>query len=300
MLAGPLAGPFWNTLNDMNEFKQFLRAVWNHGEETVAGVLVTVSGLVWQLMTWVNPELQAPAFRPWMMWLIGLTLVFVVTSKVWSDEHRAVTLLKARLQPKAMLCHQFEGAPNYLRTARFTANVLERRHIIGAVNLSAVEVARLQVVAEGFEPYIQGVTWVNAALHPLRANPDNGGRFDLSVGDGGPSQFIEVFQELVFLDGQPPALTLVYDQTLLQNLKRFIVGEWFAATFRIQGGIVPRRIRLVAAWNKQTNQFDVQESDEIMPFNNSVGLAHLTAGQVPRIEPLSEPAPSQAPPDDED
>jgi hypothetical protein len=177
--------------------------------------------------------------------------------------------------------------------------VQERRHIIGIENLSSVQIEGLRVVAESFEPYLQGATWVDAPMHPLRGPIDNEGRFDLSVGDGHMSRFVEVFQELVFPQDatRPPLLTFVYDQAGLNQLKRFIVGSWFAVTLRIQGKVKPERIRLVAKVNPATNVWDVRESSEPMPANHGCQVAQLVSTAVtPPTEPVvGEAMPSHAP-----
>jgi len=171
----------------------------------------------------------------------------------------------------------------------------ERRHIIGVENLSTASFSGLRAVAESFEPYLQGATWVDAPFHPLRSATDNDGRFDLSRGDGLPTRYIEVLQELR-LPNRPPMLTFIYDQSSLIALQRFMVGDWFAVTVRIQGDIKPERIRLVAKLNHTTNKFDVAESSESMPTVNpsNYHVVALTQGAAPAPEPLPPAMPSHA------
>ena len=233
------------------------------------------------------------------MFALGVAIYGRGAFVAWREERARRIVAEANLVPRVTLVHEFEGAPNYLRTANIDATTVERRHIIGVVNLSAAEIPQLRVVAVEFEPYVQGATWVDAPMHPLRTEPNRDGLFNLSIGDGSPTRFVEIFQELVFFNGDRPAITMVYDQTGLQQLKRFIVGDWFALTLRVQGNILPQRIRLVAKRNPETNRFDVRASDEIRPAGSACQLAVLTSGQVPRAEPRDEPLPSPAPgPDD--
>lgn len=177
----------------------------------------------------------------------------------------------------------------------------ERRHIIGIENLSTASIPHLRAVAESFEPYLQGATWVDAPLHPLRSPTDNEGRFDLSRGDGSPTRYIEILQELRVGNGGPPILTFVYDQSSLNALQRFMVGNWFAITVRIQGDIKPEIIRLVAKLNAATNRFDVAESNERMPTVNpsNYSVVALTQG-APAPEPLPSAMPSHAYEPDDD
>ena len=201
-----------------------------------------------------------------------------------------------RMKPKLRIRHDPGGIPNYLRDAKMGGGGTERRHIIGVENLSTASISGLRAVAESFELYLQGATWVDAPLHPLRSATDNDGRFDLSRGDGVPTRYIEVLQELG-LPGQPPILTFVYDQSSLNVLQRFMVGDWFAITVRIQGDIKPERIRLVAKFNRATNKFDVAESDESMPTVNpsNYQVVALTQGAAPAPEPLPPAMPFHAP-----
>ena len=199
------------------------------------------------------------------------------------------TLLES--QPRVQLRHEPDSIPNYLRVARVNSNTSERRHIIGVVNVSEVLIENMRVVAEGFEPYLQGVTWVDAPLHPLRAPIDREGRFDLSVGDGQPTRFIEIFQELVFDDGSEPIITFVYDQSGLNDLKRFIQGDWFAVTLRIEGSIRPQRIRLVARLSSARDRFEVFASNETPPVPSNCRIMSLQSpSAAPRVEPPARPS----------
>lgn len=276
----------------MAVWRVWVAAVNKNTAQMIGGTLFWISGFIWKLVVLWKPDMDSRFYSSvGLLFVIG-TLIFVHgTFVAWREEYLKRLTMEDRLKPKVGLRHDFEGAPDYLRTANISADVLERRHIVGVVNLSAVAIPQLNMVAERFEPYVQGATWIDAPMHPLRVNPDNNGRFDLSVGDGGPSRFIEVFQELVFIDGRPPALTFVYDSTGLQKLKRFIVSDWFAVTLRVQGDIPPRRIRLVARLNTLKNTYDVAESDEPRPSETTCQLAQLTDGQVPRAEPRGDTSP---------
>jgi len=282
--------------------RQFFVAVTRQTVTVVTGTLFTVAGWFWEGIVALIPTLKDASLPGWVLWIPGHVLIFYGAFLAWKDEHDAKLAVENSIKPRVRLHHAFESAPNYLRIANMGVGVKERRHIIGVENLSSVQIEGLRVVAESFEPYLQGATWVDAPMHPLRAAIDNEGRFDLSVGDGHVSRFIEVFQELVFPQDptKPPLLTFVYDQSGLNKLKRFIIGHWFAVTLRIQGSVKPERIRLVATFNSAGNVWDVRESDEPMPAAHGCQVAQLVEGAVPPTEPVvGEAMPSHPPDEDE-
>lgn len=121
--------------------------------------------------------------------------------------------LEEQQEPKVRIVHVAGSIPNFLREANLGGGGQERRHIIAIENLSSKAILGLQAVAESFEPYLQGATWVDAQFHPLRVPADNAGRFDLSRGDGTPTRYIEIFQELSLPGQTAPILTFVYDST---------------------------------------------------------------------------------------
>lgn len=277
---------------------RFLAALTKQAIVLIAGGLFTIAGWLWNLLRALFPILQESSWSGATLWIPGHVLIFFAAYYAWRDEHTRRLAAEAHLERRVRLHHQYEGSPNYLRVATMGPGVRERRHIIGVENLSAKEIDGLNIVAESFEPYLQGVTWVDAPMHPLRAPIDKEGRFTLSVGDGQPTRFVEVFQEIVFTDSpsQLPLLTFVYDQSGLQNLRRFIVGDWFACTFRIQGPITPERIRLVARRNFEANVWDIKASEEQMPTSHNctvVALQSPSAG-TPAVEPVSDATPSHA------
>lgn len=206
--------------------------------------------------------------------------------------------LAALTTPRARLRHETGRKPDFMREANVAPGVKERRHLLGVENLSTGVITRLRVVAERFEPYLQGATWPDAPLHPARSRQTGEGRFDLSRGDGQPTRYVEVFQELR-VEGKPTLLTLVYDSPGLVGLRRFIVADDFAVTLRLDGDIPPARIRLVAKLNRKTGWFDVFEDST---RRVSVATAQQHVVQVSGGDPMSaqekDAAPSIEPPDD--
>jgi hypothetical protein len=278
--------------------RQFFVAVTQQTVTVVTGTLFTVAGWFWEAIAALFPALENASLPGWVLWIPGHILIFYGAFLAWKDEYDAKQAVEDSIRPRVRLHHEFNSVPNYLRVANMGPGVQERRHIIGIENLSSVQIQGLRIVAESFEPYLQGATWVDAPMHPLRAPIDNEGRFDLSVGEGHVSRFAEVFQELVFPQDttRPPLLTFVYDQSGLNQLKRFIVGNWFAVTLRIQGSVKPERIRLVAKVNPATHVWDVRESNEAIPANHGCQVAQLVSTAVtPPTEPVvGEAMPSHA------
>jgi hypothetical protein len=165
--------------------------------------------------------------------------------------------LKARFKPKVRIVH-FQGKkPDYLREAHMGNGVVERRHLVGVINDSGVKINDIRIVVERFEPYQQGATWAHAPLNPLRGTPNNSGWFNLTVADGVPTQYVEVFQELRGVPGtNDPILGCIYNSTGLNNLRRYMLGDWFAVVLRLEGDIPPCRFKLVAQRNVPTRWFD--------------------------------------------
>jgi hypothetical protein len=81
----------------MFEFWLYLKAICRHGAMTVAGVIVTIGGLAWEIATWVNPKIQGPEFRPWMLVAVGAALLFLSTFLTWRDEYRRRVATEQRL-----------------------------------------------------------------------------------------------------------------------------------------------------------------------------------------------------------
>lgn len=173
-------------------------------------------------------------------------------------------LFKDRRDRKVRLVHAQNKKPYYVREANMGNGLTERRHLVGVINESGVKVSALRVVTERFEPYQQGATWISAPLNPLRGTPNNGGLFDVMVGDddGRPTQYVEVFQELKGVPGCNDAiLSYIYNSSGLNDLRRYVSGDWFAVVMRLEGDIKPCRFKLVAHKNHNTGWFDVAEGD---------------------------------------
>src|SRR6185436_15488478 len=77
----------------MAEFRLFLLALWRHGTEFLMGVLFAIGGLVLQLFFWAYSI--NVAFRPWIIWLPGIILLFVNAFSAWRDEYRARRKIEA-------------------------------------------------------------------------------------------------------------------------------------------------------------------------------------------------------------
>lgn len=54
---------------------------------TLTGVLLALGGLAFSIAQWIEPTLQGPSFRPWMLWAPGLGLLFYSCFAAWRDEH---------------------------------------------------------------------------------------------------------------------------------------------------------------------------------------------------------------------
>jgi hypothetical protein len=77
----------------------FVGAIVRHGKTALTGSAMTIGGFLWQLLTWVRPTTELPAFRPWVLWVPGLVVTFGATFVAWRDESdradRAEDKLKA-------------------------------------------------------------------------------------------------------------------------------------------------------------------------------------------------------------
>lgn len=169
--------------------------------------------------------------------------------------------LRDRLEPKVHVVHERGKKPEFVREATMGNGVIERRHMVGIVNDSGAKILRMRVMPERFEPYVQGVTWLDSAFHPVRAQPNLDGWFDLSVGDGKPTRYVEIFQELLGVPGAPDSvISYIYDSSGLNNLNRYVAGDWVAVELRLEGDMRPYRLKLVARRN-HLGWFDVFVGD---------------------------------------
>lgn len=163
---------------------------------------------------------------------------------------RENSTLRARTWPKVSIAHVAGQIPYYVRQASLGGGAIERRHMIGIVNESSSRIDAIRIMPERFEPYMQGATWLDRPLHPLGANTDGSGWFELSVGDGGPTRYVEVFQEIRGVLGcNESLLTYIYDSHGINSLRRYLIGDWFAIVARVEGDMPPCRLKLVAKRN---------------------------------------------------
>lgn len=236
------------------------------------GTVGALVGCVWEGFIFAGPLLGVGRSERWEY--AGYVLLGTAVSAAYTVYRltRENLRLKARFAPKVRVCHEPGKRPNYVREANMRGGVTERRHMVGIVNEGGVKLKRIRVMAERFEPYLQGATWLERPLHPLGSRADDDGWFDLSVGDGKPTGFVEVFQELKGLDGLSYAvLACIYDSPSLNDLKRYMDGHWFAVVLRVEGDIKPYRFKLMAR-RTDLGWFEVLEGDiDVETMSNGGG-----------------------------
>jgi hypothetical protein len=72
----------------MAEFRLFLKAVSSHAVEMVGGSIVSASAIIWAVMTKLWPNLEWPAFPPWMLFAIGASIYGRGAFLAWREEHQ--------------------------------------------------------------------------------------------------------------------------------------------------------------------------------------------------------------------
>lgn len=95
----------------MREFWPYLQAIGKQGAMTVTGVTVTLFGVGWSIATWINPKLQGPEFKPWMLVAAGLVLLFFSTFFAWRAEHLRAEGLRRDLDraPQPRILAKYDG-----------------------------------------------------------------------------------------------------------------------------------------------------------------------------------------------
>ena len=214
------------------------------------GSVLAMVGAIWNGVLFVGPAFGIGESDQWAyagyvftgtVVSAGYT-VFRLTAENWR--------LKRRLTPRVHVIHQQGKNPYYVREADMGNGAIERRHMIGIVNDSDARIERIRVMPERFEPYMQGATWIDRPLHTLGAPSSGEGWFDLSVGDGGPTRYVEILREVRGVKGMTDSLSsYVYDSANINALNRHLIGDWFAVVLRVEGDMRPCRFKIVARRN---------------------------------------------------
>lgn len=211
------------------------------------GSVLAIALSLWGGFLFVGPpiDLSASDRVVWAAWVVfGAFVSAGYTVFRLTTENRR---LKDRLAPKVHVVHEQGKQPEYVREANLGNGVTERRHMVGIVNDSGAKILRIRVMPERFEPYVQGVTWLDSSFHPVRSQSNLDGWFDLSVGDGRPTRYVEIFRELHGVPGTTGSvITYLYDSSGLNKLNRYVAGDWVAVELRVEGDMAPYRLKLVA------------------------------------------------------
>jgi hypothetical protein len=107
----------------------FILAVFQQLLVALTGTLLSVIGLVWELVAWAR-KLETPKFKPRLLWAPGLFLLFVASFMAWRLQHGELTHFRRQRDAQSLYveCSRtFAPQPATLRGVTYVLSIQEWR-----------------------------------------------------------------------------------------------------------------------------------------------------------------------------